>query len=122
MNPKFNEDPLSEQPAMDQLKRLGYDYSHGDQLDPELKEDCERTSRRDVVLIVRLKKKLSKINPQLNEESINKAVRRITHIQAEGLIEANRIFHQDLISGVSIDQDIRARGQKLTRRCVDADD
>ena len=35
MNPIFNEDTLSEQPAIEQLKRLGYDYIHGDQLDPE---------------------------------------------------------------------------------------
>jgi len=122
MNPKFNEDTLSEQPAIEQLKRLGYEYIHGDQLDPELKEDCERTSRRDVILISHLKKKLAEINPQLTEESINKAIRRVTHIQAEGLIEANRTFHQDLISGISIDQDIRARRQKLTVRFVDFDD
>jgi type I restriction enzyme R subunit len=122
MEQKFNEDTLSEQPAIEQLKRLGYDYIHGDQLDPELKDDCERASRRDVVLISRLKKKLAEINPQLTEESINKAIRRVTHIQAEGLIEANRTFHQDLISGVSIDQDIRARRQKLTVRFIDFDD
>ena len=121
MEPTFNEDTLSEQPAIEQLKRLGYDYTHGDQLDPELKDDCERASRRDVVLISRLKKKLAEINPQLTEESINKAIRRVTHIQAEGLIEANRTFHQDLISGVSIDQDIRARRQKLTVRFIDFD-
>ena len=84
-----------------------------------LKEDCERTSRRDVVLISRLKKKLAEINPHLTEESINKAIRRVTHIQAEGLMEANRIFHQDLISGISIDQDIGARRQKLTVRFID---
>ena len=119
MKPIFNEDTLSEQPAIEQLKRLRYDYTHGDQLDPELKEDCERTSRRDVVLISRLKKKLAQLNPQLTEESINKAIRRVTHIQAEGLIEANRTFHQDLISGVSIDQDIGARRQKLTVRYID---
>ncbi len=121
MDQKFNEDTLSEKPAIEQLKRLGYDYLHGDQLDPDLKDDCERTSRRDVVLISRLKKKLAEINPLLNEESINKAVRRVTHIQAEGLMEANRMFHQDLISGVSIDQDIGARRQKLTVRFVDFD-
>ena len=122
MDPKFNEDTLSEQPGIEQLKRLGYDYIHGDQFDPELKEGCERASRRDVVLISRLKKKLAEINPELTEESINKAVRRVTHIQAEGLIEANRTFHQDLISGVSIDQDIGARRQKLTARFIDFDD
>ncbi|MGO8987389.1 MAG: type I restriction endonuclease [bacterium] len=121
MNPTFNEDTLSEKPAVEQLKRLGYDYIHGDQLDPDLKDECERTSRRDVVLISRLRKKLSEINPHLNEESVNKAVRRVTHIQAESLMEANRIFHRDLISGISIDQDIGARRQKLTARFIDFD-
>jgi len=119
MNPQFNEDTLSEQPAIEQLTRLGYDYVHGDELDPELKEDCERASRKDVVLIPRLKKKLAEINPHLTEESINKAIRRVTHIQAEGLMEANRIFHQDLTAGISIDQDIGAKRQKLTVRYVD---
>jgi len=119
MKPVFNEDSLSEQPAIEQLKRLGYDHIHGDELDPELKEDCERSSRRDVVLISRLKKKLAEINPHLTEESINKATRRVTHIQAEGLMEANRIFHQDLIAGISVDQDIGAKRQKLTVRYVD---
>lgn len=119
MDLKFTEDTLSEQPAIKQLKRLKYDYVHGDELDPELKDDCERSSRREVVLITRLKKKLAEINPHLTEESINKAVRRVTHIQAEGLMEANQRFHQDLISGISIDQDIRARRQKQTVRFID---
>ena len=122
MEPKFTEDTLSEQPAIEQLKRLKYDYVHGDELDPELKDYCERSSRREVVLITRLKKKLAEINPDLTEESIDKAVRRVTHIQAEGLMEANQRFHQDLISGISIDQDIGARRQKQTVRFIDFDD
>ena len=119
MNLRFNEDTLSEQPAIEQLKRLGYDYVHGDQLDPELKDDCERTSRRDVVLIPRLRRKLAEINSNLTEESINKAIRKVTHIQAEGLMEANKIFHQDLVAGISIDQDIGAKRQKLTVHFID---
>ena len=119
MNPTFNEDTLSEQPAIEQLNRLGYDYTHGDYLDPELKDDCERSSRREVVLVSRLKKKLTEINTHLTEESINKAIRRVTHIQAEGLMEANRTFHQDLIAGISIDQDIGAKRQKQTVRFID---
>ena len=122
MKPKFNEDTLSEQPAIEQLKRLNYVYINGDALDPELKDDCERSSRREVVLVSRLKKKLAEINPHLTEESIDKAVRRVTHIQAEGLMEANQKFHQDLVAGISIDQDIGARRQKQTVRFVDFDD
>ncbi len=116
---KFNEDTLSEQPALEQLKRLKYVYINGDQLDPDLIENCERKSRKEVILEGRLKKQLAKINPNLNQESIEKAARKITHIQAESTLEANRIFHKYLISGDSIDQDIGARRQKLTVNFID---
>jgi len=115
----WNEDTLSEQPAIKQLKRLGYIHIHGDQLDPDLVEDCERKSRKEVILVDRLKKKLAEINPHLTEESINKAVRRITHIQAESTLEANRVFHRYLVSGISVDQDIGARRQKQTVNFID---
>jgi type I site-specific restriction-modification system R (restriction) subunit len=71
MKPVFNEDTLSEGPALEQLKRLGYDYLPGDELDPELKEECERASRGEVVLISRLKRKLAEINPHLTEETVS---------------------------------------------------
>jgi len=119
---KFNEDTLSEQPAIEQLKRFGYTHIHGDQLDPDLIEDCERKSRRDVFLVERLKKKLAEINPHLTEDSIEKAIRKITHIHGESTLEANRIFHRDLISGISIDQDIGARRQKQTVNFIDFKD
>jgi type I restriction enzyme R subunit len=117
--PIFNEDSLSEKPAIEQLKRLDYDYIHGDELDPELKERCERTSRREVILVERLKKKLKEINDGLAEHTINKAIRRVTHIQAEGLIEANQKFHRDLIAGISIEQDTDGHRQKKTVRFID---
>jgi len=116
---KFNEDTLSEQPLIEQLKRLGYTYIHGDKLDPDLIEDCERKSRREVILVGRLKRKLAEINPHLTEESIEKAVRKVTHIQAQSTLEANRIFHRNLLSGVSIDQDIGARRQGQTVNFID---
>jgi type I restriction enzyme R subunit len=116
---RFNEDALSERPAIEQLKRLGYTHIHGDNLDPELREDCERKSRRDAILEERLKRKLREINPLLNEESIIKAIRRITHIHTESTLEANQIFHRFLISGTSVDQDIGGRRQKQTVNYVD---
>lgn len=117
--PVFNEDNLSETPAIEQLKKLGYDYIYGDKLDPEMKEGCERTSRREVVLVERLKKKLKEINEGLAENTINKAIRRVTHIRAEGLIEANQKFHRDLIAGISIEQDFGGRRQKKTVKFID---
>ena len=70
---------------------------------------------------IEIQEELAEINPHLTEESINKAVRKITHIQAENLIEANRTFHQDLVAGISINQDIGAKRQKLTVRYIDFD-
>jgi type I restriction enzyme R subunit len=118
---KFDEDTLSEQPAIEQVKRYGYTNIHGDRLDPDLIDDCERQSRRDVILEYRLKEKLMEINPHLTEESVIKAMRKITHIPAPTTLEANRIFHRRLISGTSVDQDIRARRRKETVRYIDFD-
>jgi hypothetical protein len=44
--PIFNEDTLSEKPAIEQLKKLGYEYIYGDELAPELNEKYKRTSHR----------------------------------------------------------------------------
>jgi len=45
---KFNEDTLSEQPAIEQLERLGYLHIHGDQLDPDLIENSKRPPAKQV--------------------------------------------------------------------------
>ncbi|MBI4802607.1 MAG: hypothetical protein HY796_08810 [Elusimicrobia bacterium] len=45
---KFNEDTLSEKPAIEQLRRMKYEFIPGDKLDPQETEDCERTLRREV--------------------------------------------------------------------------
>jgi type I restriction enzyme R subunit len=119
---KFNEDTLSERPAIEQLKRLGYGFISGEKLDPDFNEESERKSRKDVILIERLRKKLAEINPHLTEESIEKAIRKITHIQAETILEANRLFHQNLITGISVDQDIGARRQKQSVNFIDFKD
>ena len=42
MKPQFNEDTLSEQPALEQLQRLKYSYIHGGEFDPEFNDRCER--------------------------------------------------------------------------------
>ncbi len=119
MTSKFNEDTLSEQPAIDQLKRLGYMHVHGDHFDPEQNDKCERASRKEVVLVDRLRRKLQEINLRLSPESIEKAIRKITHIQAESLIEANKIVHRNLIAGVSISQEIGGKRQHQTVNFID---
>src|SRR5438093_606035 len=104
MNPKFNEDSLSEKPAIEQLRRMDYAFISGEKLDPQETEDCERTTRRDVVLVDRLRKKLAVLNPNVSEDAIQKAVRRVTAIQGTGLLDENKNFHRDLVAGISEDE------------------
>jgi type I restriction enzyme R subunit len=122
VEPKFNEDTLSEKPAIEQLKRMGYVFIPGEKLDPQETEDCERTSRRDVVLVDRLKRKLAELNPEATEETIDKAIRRVTNILGTGLINENKAFHQDLVASVSIEQETGAGKRNMTIKFIDFDD
>jgi type I restriction enzyme R subunit len=47
------------------------------------------------------------------------AIRRIQYDSEGNLLESNRVFHSYLLSGISVDQDIGARRQKLTVRFID---
>lgn len=46
--PKFNEDTLSEKPAIEQLRWMEHEILTGDKLDPQETEECARVSRREV--------------------------------------------------------------------------
>lgn len=120
--PKFNEDWLSERPALEQLGRMGYTLISGDKLDPQEAEGSERSSRRDVVLVDRLRKKLAELNPEATEATLDKAIRRVTNIQGDGLVDENRAFHRDLISNVTIEQEDGKGRRGLTIRFIDFDE
>ena len=117
----FNEDTLSEKPAIEQLKRMGYLFIPGEQFDPQETEDSERSSRRDVVLVSRLRTKLIEFNPDASEGTIDKAIRHVTNIQGTGLLEENKIFHHELISNISIEQETGDGRRGLTVRFIDFD-
>ncbi len=102
---KFNEDTLSEKPAIEQLRRMKYDFIPGEKLDPQEMGGCERDSRREVVLIDRLRKKLIELNPGVSQNAIQKAVRRVTAIQGTGLLDENKNFSRDLLAGISEDEE-----------------
>jgi type I restriction enzyme R subunit len=116
---QFNEDTLSEKPAIEQLKRMGYLFIPGEQFDPQESEDSERSSRRDVVLVSRLRTKLIELNPDASEGTIDKAIRHVTNIQGTGLLDENKIFHHELISNISIDQETGDGRRGLTVRFID---
>ncbi len=114
----LNESTLSEKPAIEQLIRMGYEFVPGAALDPQENENSERTSRREVILIERLRKKLLELNPEATESTIDKAVRRLTAIQGSGLIDENKSGHAALVSGISLDQEEKGGRRGLTIRYI----
>ena len=74
-----------EQPALEQLKALGYAYVPGAAMVPA---SGERGSFREVVLEGRFRSALMRINPWLSADNLNKVVRDLTVIQAASLLEA----------------------------------
>jgi type I restriction enzyme R subunit len=101
----WNEASLSEGPAVEHLRRLGYTY-----VPPEALE-TERESLKDVVLTKHLLRALRKLNPWLSDDNAQKAVRAVTHVPATSLIEASEKLHTALTFGISLEQD-RGDGKK----------
>ncbi|MBI4802610.1 MAG: HsdR family type I site-specific deoxyribonuclease [Elusimicrobia bacterium] len=120
--PKFNEDTLSEKPAIEQLKRMKYEFLTGDKLDPQEAEECERTSRRDVILADRLRAKLKELNPNAGEIAIEKAIRQATNIQGTSLMDENKLLHKALVSNISIEQEGPAGRRSVTIKFIDFDE
>jgi type I restriction enzyme R subunit len=101
----WNEENLSESPAVRQLEALGYDFVSAETL------EAERESLKDVVLTKRLARALTRQNPWLSDDNVRKAVRAVTHVPATSLIEASEKVHTVLTYGISLEQD-RGDGKK----------
>ena len=80
----------SELPAIELFKKLGFNYFDSSVADT-------RESINEVILEDRLRSSLTKINPWLKDNTLEKVVRKIKNIQASTLMEANQIVF-DLIT------------------------
>ncbi len=112
----WNEENLSENPAVEHLRRLGYTY-----VPPEALE-AERDSFKEVVLVKRLVAALKRLNPWLSDDNVHKAVRAVTSILAASLIEASEKLHTALTYGISLEQDLGDGKKGQTVRFFDFDD
>ena len=95
----WNEAHLSENPAVAQLQRLGWNHVPAEVL------DAERASQREVILTARLEAALKKLNPWLSEDNLKKAVRTVTQVQSTGLLEASEKLYTWLTYGIALEQD-----------------
>lgn len=113
---RWNEEGLSETPAVELLQKLGYEY-----VAPEVLE-AERASLREVVLVGRLEAALRRLNPWISDDNVHKAVRAVTNIQAASLIEANEKAYTALTYGIALEQDLGGGRQSRQVRFFDFDE
>jgi type I restriction enzyme, R subunit len=97
---KWNEESLSENPAVAHLERLGWTCVPTEVLDQQ------RESLKQVVLGPRLAAAIKKLNPWISDDNVHKAVRAITGLQVTNLIEASEKLHTTLTYGIALEQDL----------------
>jgi type I restriction enzyme, R subunit len=112
----WNEENLSENPAVMHLCRLGYTYVPSEVL------DAERDSFKEVVLTKRLAAALKGLNPWLSEDNLHKAVRAITNVSAASLLEASEKLYTTLTYGISLEQELGEGKKGQSVRFFDFDD
>ncbi len=98
----LNEYELSEKPAIEDFKELGYEYKHGSEISPS-GENPERNSLSEVVLREILRKKLREFNPQVPDSAIEEAMAELLGFNSPKVIKNNRNFHEKLIGGIHVE-------------------
>ncbi len=98
---KFSESHV-EDAALEWLAGLGYSILHGPDISPE-GETPERASHSQVLLIVRFREALGRINPHLPVETLEEVLRKVQQTETPSLIEENRRLHRYLVEGVPVE-------------------
>ncbi len=85
------------------LAHLGYEVIRGDNEDylPGGRSAL-RADYKDIVLVERLRNALRRINPSVNQDSIEQAVKQVLRSTSQKLIEDNQSFHRLLDDGVDV--------------------
>ena len=105
--------------AVDWLGSLDWAVLHGPDIAPDTPA-AERADYGEVVLTNRLRVALARLNPDLPDDAIEDALRRLTRPVGATLEARNRDFHRMLVAGVTVehvDTDDRVRGAQV--RVVD---
>ena len=97
----MTEDQL-EQETLGWLGELGYRHLYG----PDIAHDGadpERESYRDVLLGMRLRSAVARLNPQIPAAAREDAVRQVLDLGLPVQLSANRLFHRLLVGGVPVE-------------------
>ena len=91
-----------EEAALEWLARLGYVAVYGPDISPDGSMP-ERGSYDQVLLTVRLREALARLNPHLPAELLEEVLRKVQQTETPSLIEENRRLHRYLIEGVPVE-------------------
>lgn len=91
-----------EDAALEWLAGLGYAVLHGPDISPD-GTTPERVSYDQVVLTVRLREALGRLNPHLPAETLEDVLRKVQQTETPSLVEENRRLHRYLIEGVPVE-------------------
>ncbi len=93
-----------EEAALEWLGRLGYEVMHGPDIAAgEPAAERGDSGYRDVVLEMRFRSALARLNPDLPSEALDDAHRKLMRLDAPSLIERNRAVHRMLVDGITVE-------------------
>lgn len=113
----FTEDFL-EEAAIEILGDLGYEYLSGVDISPGGIQE-ERHDFKEVLLTIRVKEALRRINPDLPQEALEEAYRQLITFNSPLLEENNRYFHRLLTDGMEVS--FKSDGEIRTKRAYIVD-
>ena len=99
---KYLTESEAEQAALTWLESLGWALKHGPDIAPGTLE-AEREDFGQVVLARRLRDALYHLNPNLPEEALEDAFRKLTRPEGATLVARNRAVHGMLVEGVNVE-------------------
>ena len=109
---QINEYETVELPAIELLKKLGFEYLDG----RRIKKEVQHFFLFDV-----LEQQIKKLNPWISEINLHKVVKEITNIQATSPIEANQEFYYKIVNYLSVKQDLGHGKKNQTVKIIDWD-
>lgn len=87
--------------AIEVLQSMGWEYVHGLAIAPGA-EQAERENFEQIVLVDRLRKSVSVLNPNIPKEAQEQAIQKVLRIYSPELLHNNETFHQLLVEKVKI--------------------
>ncbi len=87
--------------AVEVLQSMGWEYVHGLAIAPGA-EQAERENFEQIILVDRLRKSVSVLNPAIPNDAQEQAIQKVLRIYSPELLHNNETFHQLLVEKVKI--------------------